>query len=157
MIRPVALALVIVTACSPQPRSHGPLGSAAIAELGESARCEHPDGMSFITCQAKHGDTVVSSILDTDRTVRSLTRSWRGPHGPQAFLRARDSLSRLLGPGIPCETDADLSFEAGRAWAGAPVVTELRLGGNLGPGQIELTRRVARSPQCTGSTGAPPA
>ena len=136
----------------------GPLGSAAIAELGESARCEHPDGTSFITCQAKHGDTV----------------GFEYPrHGPYRALvdaqvaRTPTDRRRFCGPAIAClgswarvsraRRTSDVSFEAGRAWARAPVVTELRLGGNLGAGQIELTRRVARSPQCTGSSGARPA
>ena len=152
----LAFVALIAAACSPRPRADGPLGPAAAVDLAES-QCRRPEGMSFITCQLHRGDTVVSGILDTNRAVRSLTRSWRGYNGSTDFQRTRDSLERLMGPGIPCETDVDVSFQAGRAWIRPPMVIELRLGGELGTDRIELTRRIAENPQCSGSSVAPPA
>jgi hypothetical protein len=99
--------------------------------------------MTFITCQARRGDTVISAVLDTSRTVRSISRNWVVPDGPADFQRIRDSLSQTLGAGVPCETDVDVSFDAGRAWTSEPLVVELRLGGPIGRGRIELTKRVS--------------
>ncbi len=105
--------------------------------------------MPRFSCMSTRGDTMVSALVDSTRTVQSLSRTWPVRDSLMSYERLRDSLTRVWGPGQPCERSDDVSFQAGRAWSRPPLAVELVFGGAVGANRIRLTHRVGVRPDCS--------